>query len=544
MGVIYRADDLTLHRPVALKFLSPDTATDEEYRARFLREARVAAALNHPNTCTVYEVGQVEFTNEVDAADPVAPRGTPFIAMEFIDGETLAARLARTGRLDPLKALEIALQIAEGLAEAHARGIVHRDLKPQNIMITPAGLVKIVDFGLAKPFQQACSAEALISTSEMISADLGDVAIIGTCAYMSPEQASGRRLDARSDIFAFGTILYHVLSGRLPFRGETATVVLAKILEAEPDPLEPGPNAVAAALARVAHRCLQKPVENRYSDARPLLAELRGIRDVRAPAGSTRFGTRLSFALFGSVLVAAVLVYALVGGIATENAGTSGPQPASVAQSLAAPVASVEGPQEAQRKPDIPVATAPRDTDPGAKVDSQRQRLPPTDSSAAKVNTSLGATSTEPAVRQEPAPSANVGRLILESDPKASVSLDGNLLGITPLTVEASPGTHEVVMTSPDGARWRGRVEVTAGGDARVQRNLDAWGKLTITSEVWVEVSLDGGPAEHTPVHFSRVPAGLHELRAHRDGFVTQTLEVFIEDGMPRHIRIQLEKKL
>src|SRR5262249_48608321 len=155
-------------------------------------------------------------------------------AMEFIEGDTLAATLERGRPLSARLAIDIALQLAEGLTEAHAQKIVHRDLKPLNVMITPGGRVKIVDFGLAKPIRSVQGERSLVSTSEMISADMGDGVVIGTCAYMSPEQAAGKEIDARSDVFSFGTILYEMLTGRLPFEGETATETLAKILEADP----------------------------------------------------------------------------------------------------------------------------------------------------------------------------------------------------------------------------------------------------------------------------------------------------------------------
>lgn len=548
MGVIYRADDLTLHRPVALKFLSHDTALDEEYRARFLREARVAAALNHPNTCTVYEVGQVESTSELDSAEPVAPRGTPFIAMEFIEGETLASRLAMVGRLDPRETLDVASQVVEGLAAAHARGIVHRDLKPQNIMIASGGLVKIVDFGLAKPSQTARGASPLVNTTDMISADLGDGTIIGTCAYMSPEQASSGKVDARSDIFSFGTILYQMLSGRLPFRGDTATVVLAKILEADPDPLEHGADPLFAALARVAGRCLQKGAENRYPHVRSLLEDLKEIRTVLSPAPSPRTGfvTRIGFALLGVVLAAAVLIYARVARTTTAGTASRGGEDAVLGVERAAsgsgsPERNAPAPS---RNSTVSPGSDPAVRKPVATGNVLHQQDETTNSRAAEQVLRSTNPRGNPAFRPDPAPTnADVPRLILDSEPKASVSLDGSLVGITPLTVDTAPGTHELVMTTPDGLRWRGRVEVPAGGDARVERNLTASGQLTITSDVWLEVSLDGGPAEQTPVHFSRVSAGLHELRAFRGGFVTQTREIVIEEGKTSHVRLKLEKK-
>ena len=180
----------------------------------------MAAALNHPNTCTVYEVGEVQSADDaVGHADAVALPGTPFIAMEFIDGGTLSDWLSRGAPRGALDMVDVALQVAEGLAEAHTSRIVHRDLKPQNVMITSGGRVKIVDFGLAKPLKIAEGERPLISTSEMISADLGARTVIGTYAYMSPEQASGRELDPRSDVFAFGIILYQMVARRFAVSG-------------------------------------------------------------------------------------------------------------------------------------------------------------------------------------------------------------------------------------------------------------------------------------------------------------------------------------
>src|SRR5437867_2532733 len=231
MGLVYRAEDLVLRRPVALKFLAPDIIADTERRARFQREARLAAALNHPNTCVVHEVGQVEAIDGGTAAnEPLVPIGTPFIAMELVDGETLAARLERTGRLPVADVLDLVSQAAAGLAEAHLHGIVHRDLKPQNVMVTAAGRVKILDFGLAKPYSTMRRDDPAISTAEMISADLGAGTVVGTVAYMAPEQLLGQPVDPRSDVFAFGIMLYELVTGQRPFRGDTATATADKIL--------------------------------------------------------------------------------------------------------------------------------------------------------------------------------------------------------------------------------------------------------------------------------------------------------------------------
>jgi serine/threonine protein kinase len=295
MGVVYRAEDLILRRPVALKFLSPEIAADEERRARFQREARLAAAVNHPNTCTVHEVGQVDAIGSwMAAGEAVVPIGTPFIAMELVEGETLAAKLARSGRLPVREVLDLAVQAAAGLAEAHVHGVVHRDLKPQNVMVTPAGRVKILDFGLAKPFTSIHGTDAVISTGEMISADLGDGSsvVAGTVAYMSPEQALGRPVDPRSDVFAFGIVLYELVAGRRPFRGDTPTAIVAKILEAEAEPLPSSANDVPPLVVRIVQRCLQKRPEDRYQRTHDLAADLDDVlsSSLTSPRGCTSFG--------------------------------------------------------------------------------------------------------------------------------------------------------------------------------------------------------------------------------------------------------------
>jgi TolB-like protein len=281
MGVVWKAEDIGLHRPVALKVLSQEVAGREDMRARFLREARTAAALNHPNICTIYEVG------EVDQA--------PFIAMELMEGITLESRLA-SGELELGDLIRIGLHVAEGLAAAHAAGIVHRDLKPANVMLAADGQVKILDFGLAKP-QGPIVGEASDGTpTGAITAEMTrEGTILGTVSYMSPEQAEGKVVDSRSDIFSFGALLYQMASGALPFRGDTVTSTLAKILEAEPEPVSRLRSGLPADLERVIRRCLQKRPEDRYNDTRDLVAELRDLQTTgEARAATTERGGGLA----------------------------------------------------------------------------------------------------------------------------------------------------------------------------------------------------------------------------------------------------------
>jgi serine/threonine-protein kinase len=259
MGAVYRAHDETLRRDVALKLLP--TTGDEERRHRFLREARSAAALTHPNVAVVYEVG--------DEA------GRVYIAMELIEGESLRQRMDR-GRIDPASARGLAEQIARGLAAAHDKGIVHRDLKPENVMITREGVVKLLDFGLAKSGAVQSSpggAEpGLAKTETLVTSEEGR--IMGTPEYMSPEQATGEMLDVRSDVFSFGVVLYEMVSGVRPFRGATPAGLLVALIRDREAPLRERVPDVDPQIASIVDTCLAKTPADRYSSASAVLGVL------------------------------------------------------------------------------------------------------------------------------------------------------------------------------------------------------------------------------------------------------------------------------
>ncbi len=264
MGVVYRAVDTRLGRPVALKVLKEDIAHDPDRKRRFLHEARSASAISHPAIAQVYEV---------DEAD-----GVLYMALEFVEGQTVRQLIARR-ELDLLGAVEIAIQVTEGLSRAHEKGIVHRDIKADNIMVTPDGHVKILDFGLAKLLDpQASSISGQSNIETMAQTQFGTV--MGTVAYMSPEQARGKDIDRRSDLFSMGVVLYEMVTGELPFKGQSALDTMHAIAFEEVRPVTVVRRDLPADLQRILSRCLRKRAEDRYQNAEALEEDLKKLKEV------------------------------------------------------------------------------------------------------------------------------------------------------------------------------------------------------------------------------------------------------------------------
>jgi eukaryotic-like serine/threonine-protein kinase len=274
MGEVYRARDAQLGRDVAIKTLPAEFAADPERLARFRREAQTLASLNHPNIAAIYGL---EVTS-----------GTPHLVLELVEGETLAAHLAR-GPLPPTEALSLGIQVAAALEAAHERGIVHRDLKPGNVMLTPRGVSKVLDFGLAKS-DEPRSADNASSELPTMTAQVGATVagtILGTAAYMSPEQARGKAVDRRSDVWSFGCLLYECLVGRPAFGGETVSDLIARILEREPD-WSALPGKTPPRVKEILRRCLRKEADARPRDIRDVRLELEEITAGGAKADSSR----------------------------------------------------------------------------------------------------------------------------------------------------------------------------------------------------------------------------------------------------------------
>ena len=292
MGVVYKAEDTKLERTVALKFLSPRAIGTAEEQVRFVREAQAAAALNHANICTIHEIDEHD--------------GQRFIAMEFVEGQSLKAKIG-SGPLPLDDAVDIAAQVGEGLREAHEKGIVHRDVKSANIMVTPRGQVKVMDFGLAKAPGRTQLTEAGTT--------------LGTVAYMSPEQGRGDAVDARSDIWSLGVVLYEMVSGQLPFEGDHEQAIMYAILNEDPVPLTSLRSKVPLALERVVSKCLEKQPSRRYQHVDDLLVDLKRLEDSlegsrgrstsMGEAGSKRSGllARVVGVVAIVVLLAVVIVF-------------------------------------------------------------------------------------------------------------------------------------------------------------------------------------------------------------------------------------------
>jgi Tol biopolymer transport system component len=312
MGEVYRAHDTRLNRDVAIKILPASFSSDPDRMQRFAQESRAAAALNHPNILSIYDIGD--------------DRGIPYVVSELLEGESLRERL-RGGAISSRKAIDYAQQIAKGLAAAHERGIIHRDLKPENLFLTNDGRVKILDFGLAK-FIRPEGDKADEAPTMQVATEVGTV--LGTAGYMSPEQVRGKISDARSDIFSFGAILYEMLSGKRAFRGDSSADTMSAILREDPLDLNETDQNLSPALGRVVRHCLEKNPSERFQSARDLAFDFETLSDVPTTSrGAMQAGLAPKLTRHWLLqLIAGLLLLASWAGIyryATHRAGAQNP---------------------------------------------------------------------------------------------------------------------------------------------------------------------------------------------------------------------------
>jgi TolB-like protein len=375
MGVVYRAEDTKLRRQVAVKVLPPELVGNEERRLRFLREARTAAAVNHPNIATVYQVDEVD--------------GILFIAMELIQGKSLRDTLAANRPMVLRQTLQLAAEMAEGLARAHKSNVIHRDLKPDNIMLTEDGHAKILDFGLAKLREEAeiggAGGDPDSSRMATISGEMTkEGKIFGTAQYMSPEQARGRIVDERSDLFSLGSVLYEMATGKAPFGGETTTDTLSSILRDSPPPPSQLNPQVPHEFERIIVNCLEKDAQDRYQHADQIVVDLRklrrttesGVQAVRSsgpitaaqtavttgpvPAAVSGAGTAAgSGARRGGLIAVGAVVVIALGWMAWQQFGSHSPAPAQPAVSPTAPPDERPGPALLPERDKIQLAVLP-----------------------------------------------------------------------------------------------------------------------------------------------------------------------------------------
>jgi serine/threonine-protein kinase len=442
MGEVYRAYDRVLEEEVALKVLRAEDVGAEDWARRFRSEIRLARKVTHANVCRIHDYGE--------------EGSLRWLSMELVRGENLKQALARRGALPPAEAYDVAIQAAEGLTAIHAAGIVHRDLKTLNLMVDGAGKVRVMDFGIAKPAAEGATDGGVTGY------------ILGSPEYMSPEQARGRAVDLRSDLYSLGIVIYELFTGAVPFRADTPVTTLLLHLETEPPLDHPG---LPPALRPVLARCLAKDPAARFGSARELVDALEAARcgERTTAGGPTRAVVGLTAGLFAVALVALVVRSSTP----TATPPSAEPPATAVETTLSAPRATVPPPPppsllRTEGRTNAPAQRAPTPT-------PMPTETPPV-SPVASLPVVIPTPSSTPSPTPSPATPAE-GRLLVLVTPWADVSIDGVPVGVTPLkALPLPPGPHAVLLTHPDYKPYPRRVTIRSGETFRLEVNLPSDG--------------------------------------------------------------------
>ena len=553
MGVVYKAHDAFLDRTVAVKTYRQDIAVTEDIRRRFEREVRTASKLNHPNVVVVYDGG--------------LEQDVPYLAMEFIEGPTLAAELTRRGRLPTDEALAMMEGIADGLAYAHDRGVVHRDLKPANILLAGGRHPKIADFGVAR----LMSSQTAATTTP-----------VGTPSYMAPEQIEGKPVDARSDVFALAILAYQLLTGRQPFAGEGLAAVLFQIMNVDPEPPSHVDPNLPKAFDEVLARGLAKDPTQRTRDVATFASELRKAfapaepLPAAAPGPSAGLNAPLDVGDFqafrdlaprsgkSSLLGPAIAVVILLAAVLAVAVY--------LRSSRRMPVPLVEGTPVAMTTaaPPTEAPVVPTSPPPSPKPAEKPTEPPPPEPTAVRVKPTLAPTvpppptaappprprptaaqrPVEPTVAPvAPPPPAAVGNPsidVISDPPGAEVVVDGAVKGRTPLRIsDLDPGSYDLEVRKEGYASYKKSTQLESAADYTMKVTLRMIvNSLRILSQPpGVTVRVNGDLKGRTPLTLGQLPSGHYEVTGDLEGYPQQTIGVELNDGEIREVRFTFEPK-
>jgi tRNA A-37 threonylcarbamoyl transferase component Bud32 len=550
MGVVYKAHDTFLDRIVAIKTYRQDVPITEDIRRRFEREVRTSSKLTHPNVVVVYDGG--------------LEQDVPYLAMEFIEGPTLAAEMNRRGRLPTGEALAMLEEIADGLAYAHARGVVHRDLKPANILLAGGRHPKIADFGVAR----LMSSQTAVTTTP-----------VGTPSYMAPEQIEGKPVDARCDVFALAILAYELLTGKQPFAGEGLTAVLYQIMNVDPEPPSHVDPKLPKALDEVIARALAKDPAQRTSDVTAFAAQLRqAFTSAEPPAGAaepTGLQTPLDAGDFqafrdlaprkekSSILGPAVAVLILLAAVlaVVVHMRSSGGRLVPAAEETPVALATVPPATEVPVAPTLPPSPNPteRPTETPRPAPTAKPTLAPTSvppptaaprptprprPTAARVPTVEP--TAPPAAAPVPAVSENPAIDVISDPPGAEVVVNGVVKGRTPLRIsDLDPGSYDFEVRKEGYNSYKRTADLDSGADYTMKVVLPTTvNSLRVLSQPpGVRVTVNGEFKGRAPLTLGQLPSGHYEVTGQLEGYPDQTIGVDLKNGVLQEVRFTFAPK-